>query len=110
MIVQNNKRKSRLKSMAGRAAPARTTAKFLLIVTEGEVTELQYFAALKEFLGLDDKIRVENGCLAQMVAHVEAGPKHAGSSPDQVVNAAIQLRDAQKEIAAQAANSRPARS
>lgn len=65
----------------------RSTRKRLLIVTEGEVTEVKYFEALKAHLELQT---------SQLEVVVEAGPDHEGNTPSRVVRSAIKLRDTAK--------------
>jgi RloB-like protein len=82
---------SRLPSTSSRPAVIRQEAQFLLIVTEGEVTEPAYFAALKKWLGLTNRVQIAP---KQTLAQVEAAPEHTGSSPDQVLACALQLKKA----------------
>lgn len=62
----------------------RSTRKRLLIVTEGEVTEVEYFEALKLHLELQS---------SQLDVVVEAGPDHEGNTPSRVVRSAVKLRE-----------------
>ena len=53
--------------------------------------EPAYFAELKKLLGLFNRVQVAP---KQTLAHVEAAPEYTGSSPDQVLACALQIKKA----------------